>query len=340
MSGSLRVPFFASITAKRLISVAGILAVGIAASLTLFAIVRHWESARLREELTARGRERAELLATKVLRSTEVLYAIRSFFSASAGSSRPSREQFREFVASALDRQPELRALEWVPRVRDAERAEFEIAAQHDGVSNFQFTQQNEQNELSRAPQRPEYFPVFYVEPLGSNLRAAGYDLATSPHRLPALERARDTASLVSTPPVVLAQETGEDPFGILVVLPIYLGGATPPASLEDRRDRLTGYTLAVFRISDLVDQCLAPLAAAGVEVTLRDADCPKPVYARPADESQLPSFFAGPFHPSVSGVVETFPLQIAGRNWELRLNPTPAFAGSSYSWQSWSAAP
>ena len=304
-----------------------------AASFGIFAVVRGWEHAALREELRQRGLERVELLRTKVFRSSEVLYGIRSFF---AVHPNPTRAEFRAFVAPALERQLELRALEWVPRVTHAQRQEAETRGAQDGFRNFQFTQKDDANHLMRDADRPEYFPVLYVEPVVPNQRAAGYDLLSSPSRRPALEESRDNDALVATCPITLAQETDADQHGFLVFLPVY--AETPQATVESRRDHLAGFALAVFRFADLVDSALAPLAASGVDVVLKDEAWPDAVYSRTADSNRRPPFWLKPFHPPIRHLEEVFPLDIAGRRWLLALHPTQGFVLDHYSWQSWSS--
>ncbi len=279
------------------------------------------------------------MVKAKILRSAEVLFSLRSFFATRPASSPPSRSEFHAFVSAALDRQPEVLGLEWVPRVLHDDRDRLEKAARVEGFLNFQFTQKDEGNRLTRDSERAEYLPVYYLEPSDRNLRAAGYDMLSSESRRTAFERARDTGDLTATAPVLLAQEVGSSAAGFLVGLPIYMSGdAPPPTTIAGRREALEGFALAVFKVRDLVDPSLSLLAAAGVNVELRDVESGNSIYVLAADIRESPSSFAGPLHPPVGGIAETFPIDIAGRHWRLLLRTTPAFAATRYSWQSWSA--
>ena len=97
------------------------------------------------------------------------------------------------------------------------------------------------------AADRPEYFPVYYLEPLVGNEAALGFDLASSPTRLAALEKARDTGTVVASAKISLVQGGGARP-GVLIFAPIYRTG-TPTQSVENRRESLEGYALAVLDI-------------------------------------------------------------------------------------------
>ena len=71
---------------------------------------------------------------------------------------------------------------------------------------------------------REEYFPVYYVEPYQGNEAALGFDLASNPVRLEALNKSRDSGQGVATARITLVQES-EDQFGFLVFRPIYRNG-------------------------------------------------------------------------------------------------------------------
>ena len=107
----------------------------------------------------------------------EVLHSVASFF-----ATRPqvSRDEFRRFVAPALARQPELGALGWTPRVTREKCAAFEAAARADGVNDFQFVERDSHGNISRAPDKDEYFPVYFIEPEAPNHRAEGFELESS----------------------------------------------------------------------------------------------------------------------------------------------------------------
>ncbi len=158
------------------------------------------------------------------------------------------------------------------PEHRSDLRADRENSAHRDGFGSFQITERLPQGQLARAGDREEYFPVFFVEPLKGNEKALGFDLASDPVRNEALKRAAATGSLVATSRVKLVQETG-DQYGFLVFRPVYRGGVQP-SSVQDRRARLMGFALAVFRVGDIVEKAGAIAnAASGLHVAIFDLD-------------------------------------------------------------------
>ena len=86
---------------------------------------RH-ESAVISAHLAVNSQMWAASLERELELSFEVLRATRAFGEATASL---ERDDFRRFVAPGLERHPEIRALEWVPRVPAGERESVEDAA-------------------------------------------------------------------------------------------------------------------------------------------------------------------------------------------------------------------
>ena len=317
--------------AYRQASVVAILLLGVVASLGVFWTMRVREREAKHEELRLRAVERAELLRSKVARAATVLHGMRGFFGQEI---LPSREAFRRYVREQLAVQPEMQALEWIPRVTHGERAAFESRAQMEGYRNFQFTEHDATGQLTRDRVRDEYYPVYYVEPLEGNSAALGFNLASSEARRLALDLAREHDRLTATPPLRLAQET-ENQYGMLVMLPVRSEAGLDAA---DQRSALIGYALAVFRSGDLIKSTLASLHEHGFDASVRDVASGTELYAASASQENLPPRWLRPLYPLVTGLAETISIDVAGRRWDVEIKATPAFAAGELAWRSWSA--
>jgi PAS domain S-box-containing protein len=143
--------------------------------------------------------------------------------------------------------------------------------------------------------------------------------------------RSAATGNLIATGRVRLVQETA-DQYGFLVFRPVYRGGVLP-SSGEERRERLMGFALAVFRVGDIVEKAGDALhRQSGLHVAIFDADAKRgerllyPKGARMEDVGDLPHGFRA---------VREVP--VAGRRWVIAVYPDPQ-AFHAVHWSSWAA--
>ena len=238
-----------------------VVCVGCAISVGAYLLATELEERDHQDRFAQASESVFDQIENRIDRTISVLRFIAGFY---AGSREVERDEFRVFVA-ALGELQAVQALEWIPRVPDAQRAVFEAAARADGFAGFAFTERRWQGNMVKAERRAEYFPVFFVEPHVGNEAAFGFDLGSSPARLMALNQARDSGEMVATSRITLVQETG-DQFGFLVFIPIYLNGA-PTGSVAERRENFTGLGLGVFRIGDLADAAAAKFSNSPIPV-------------------------------------------------------------------------
>jgi signal transduction histidine kinase/CheY-like chemotaxis protein len=289
-------------------------------ALVLFFTLRSWERRTAQATVQSAAAQRIELLHETLSNSFEALHALGSFIRTEPA---PDRLQFRRFVEPILARRPELHALSWTPRVTAGERAAFESRARAEGLTQFHFTEvDSTSGRIIPAREKDVYYPVYYIEPAALNATAFGYDLN---QRIATLNQARDLGTAVSTPSTQLVQEPDNLP-GFIVYLPLYTDGPAP-ASMEERRTRLTGFVAAVFRVSKLVDPALAHLP--GLHVTLMDATSATAIAYDPPRAGRSPD--ADRLLPV------TLSLPYAGREWRVTFTPTTAFEPGLRHSQSWS---
>jgi PAS domain S-box-containing protein len=310
-----------------------VLFTGIVLSVALFCLVRDREQSLVRKEFEQQGSNYAVALQREVDRNLEVVESIAGLYAASV---EVERHEFREFVKEALSRHEEIQALEWVPRVNDTQRVSYEEAARRDGLPDFQFTEQNNQRRMVRAGQRPDYFPVYYIEPFLGNEAALGFDLASDPTRREALEKARDTGQAIATAPVTLPQER-EGQLSVLILRPVYRNGV-PHQTPEERHENLEGYVLGAFRVGELVTASLQGLGVEGIGFYLYDelapagqrlitSHTPGTDSILPGNEDQLENW---------NGLYSRAEVQVPGRQWSLLLFPTAEFFTAHRTWQAW----
>lgn len=100
-----------------------------------------------------------------------------------------------------------------------------------------------------------DYWPITYIEPEQINFKAVGLDMAHENNRFTAAKKARDNATPQITEPIVLVQDAKKTP-GFLFFVPFYTH-ATPPATLELRREHFEGIVYAPFIMANLMSGTL-----------------------------------------------------------------------------------
>jgi len=318
---------------RRYRHVALIICVALVLTVIFFYVVRRQEQDRTQSEFERQANAYVAAIQKGIERNLEVLESIGGLFAASAVV---ERQDFRAFVNGPLSRHQEIQALSWNQRVRDSDRASYEAAIQNGGFPSFQITERKDQGQMQRAERRAEYISVTYIEPLKGNEAAVGFDVASNPTRLKALERSRETGEMVATARITLVQET-EEQFGVLILKPVYKSG-TPHETVEHRRQNLTGFAVGVFRIGDMVEVSLKDLPKGSVNIQLYDetsAAGERFLYLHresaegdsPTDEEHMEAR---------NGIYTRAALDIPGRQWTLLISPTSEFLASHDTWKAW----
>lgn len=194
------------------------------------------------------------------------LEALRSMAILFEGDTDPNFAQFGLRAKKILSRHPDIQALEWIPRVIHSKRATYESRLQQE-FPEFEIMEQNKKGGMVSAREKPEYFPVYYVEPLIDNAEAFGFDLGSDSTRLKALQMSRDNNTPQITASITLVQEH-ESQKGFLAFLPIYTGN---PSTLAKRRDGLKGFVLGVYRVGDVFTDSVLSDEPLGIEIKLVD---------------------------------------------------------------------
>ncbi|AXQ31154.1 hypothetical protein D0B54_21835 [Solimonas sp. K1W22B-7] len=248
--------------------------------------------------------------------------AIRGFY---AASSAVDAREFHLFVEKLLLTQPGLQALEFLPRVTQAERAGFEQAMRAAGDPDFAIREAGPDGHLRVAAAREHYYPIVFIEPPGAVRGVAGFDLASEALRNDTLQRAVKSGRSAVSAQLRLIHPI--DAQGLLVMTPLFRGTMDYP-SAEAREQNLVGVALAVFRIDAMVQAAIGNLDATGIRFRLLDQG------AAPADKLL---FDSGP-PPGGGGIAMSHAdtLEVGGRHWRLVFDLPAAYLVEHRSWQTW----
>lgn len=274
-----------------------------------------------RDNADARFRELAEQRLVAVRGSlalvVDITNVVASHF-AVLPPSAVSANGFRALVSSALGRHSYIQAFSWNPVLAPGELAEFEQRMVASGLSGFRVTRRTAEGQSEPVTGSEWHVPILFIEPRRGNESAIGFDLASNPTRLRALDAARETGRASATGRIRLVQDRG-DQFGILIVSAAKKSGAADPPSATD----LIGYVSGVIRVSDLIEADFEGGAVwGGGRVQLHVFD----ISAPPEEQRLYPALGGQSLDQLLRGLYAAQEFDMAGRKWRLVAVPGPAF--------------
>lgn len=323
------------LSGKNYIPIMLVVCAGLILSLFGFIGTRALEYHEIKTLFNYAAEERSVAIEKAVNDRMLLLETIRSFYDA---SNFVSREEFSIFIRPFLGQVKGIQALEWVPRVLETERAKYEEDARKEGMQDFKITEKTDQGHMAPVKRRGEYFPVYFVEPYQGNEAAVGFDLASNPKRLAALNKARDTGRNIATERIMLVQEKRER-YGFLIFLPVFKKGM-PVNTIEEHRKNLAGFVLGVFRVGDVVEAALTSLQPKYIDIYLYDKEAAKDnsflYYHRSRSRKNVSKPDEENKDNYIKGLKYTKTIEVGGRQWEIRCVAPPGFVATKRTWHPW----
>ncbi len=312
--------------------VAVIACLGVLFSLAIFGLLRSWEHKDAEKAFRLAAEERANAVKGAFDTEMAMLELVRSSLSSDG---RIERQEFNDTLVPFMARANSIAAVEWIPRVPDSKRAEYEAAAQRDGIKGFQFTELGKDGQLVAAPRRDEYYPIYYVGPQAGNRKAFGYDVASEETRREALEKTRDLGKTVASGRISFLQDekSTDGNSGFLVCMPVY-EKHKPLKTVEDRSKYHIGFIMGVFRPDQMLESALSRLQPEGIDIGLYDASDPKSLqfHASRSREGEGKVAASQRFL-SPTGEYYEARLNVVGHPWTIICKPSPAFQQAHTTW-------
>ena len=236
-----------------------------------------------------------------------------------------SRLAFQRYVNSLnlSTRFPGVQAVEFIRRVKLAEKADYESIVRDDrsitrsGFPDF---------SIKPAGLRAEYHVVHYVEPTAGNEDAFGLDIRSRPAALVASERARDVGEPIVTGRYRLMQEK-QNKLGLVVYLPIY-ETYRQNRTMAQRRAELAGFVNLVFRVDDLFVQLIDQDLKDNANFFVFDVGASDATPLEPTTENLLYTGGEAGTYPasanSSDGISHT--IVVAGRHWLFKFSGLSAY--------------
>ncbi|MBF0162012.1 MAG: response regulator [Magnetococcales bacterium] len=240
---------------------------GLLLTCALFYQARDHVDARIRDTFLEHSEKRRRAIEQGIQERLDSLQDLRSLYLASKSV---EWDEFHTFTQQAFVKIPTHMKLAWVPWITGEQRQTFEESTHESrvAVAGFEITEYTDAGTLQTAPRRKAHFPIQYMEPPTPLL---GFDLASHPLFLDALERARDSGQAAASAVFDQQGAFGKDK-GLLLVLPIYHNGL-PAETQKERRQHLHGFYVVFCSIADLIDHSIKNLQAAGIDFLLQEKD-------------------------------------------------------------------
>jgi PAS domain S-box-containing protein len=318
-----------------------VLIIGLIFSFAFFSELLDHNRNKQEESFREAAHERLAAVEKRISSELTVLRSIVGFYQ---GSNYVDPKEFRSFVDTVLTGGKSFQALEWIPRIAANERIAYVQKARKNGFDNYFIKEKNPDGKMIPAKLRNEYFPVYYVEPYEGNEGALGFDLASSPTRLKALEQARDTGSMIASSRINLVQMKDNNA-GVLVFAPIY-GKNKPHETLAQRRQNLTGFALGVIRVSGLisglysVEKSTNIRQPAGIDLYVYEEDMEMGQRSLYTHSSRTRSGSAPEltFEQARQGTIVEQPFEVGSRIWTVIAKPVNSAFSANIPIQSWFA--
>jgi CHASE1-domain containing sensor protein len=320
---------------KRYLPVLLAIGIGLSFSLAAFFTIRLWESRNIEKTFQMDAEERAYTVKNTFETEVAMIDIIRS---ALYEDGKVERNEFENATAPFLARTHSIRSVEWIPRVPNAKRREFEAAARRDGFPGYQITELDRLGCIVPASERNDYYPIFYTGPHETNPVVWGFDINSEPIRREAVQQARDTGKIIASGRITFVENTIDND-GFLAILPVYERDR-PLITVEQRREAFAGMMLGIFKPGDMLDAALAKVPPSGIDVyvydpTNRNRRVPFRFHAsRARREPWSSKEFDSLTDPNRLHCTVRF--DVAGHPWTVACVATPDFVAMQKTWSPW----
>jgi len=271
-----------------------------------FVTASKWERKESLTEFDGMASQLSEQLRVRLESQEAVLAQISALFTYQ--QSDISQADFRSFVKVTLDKYPMIYAIEWVPKIRQAERASF-VARMQAESPGFDIREPGPAEQWLTAKIRPYYFPLTYIEPTTAQTqRVVGFDLAALDNRKMTILQAFKQNTAVVTAPIQLYLYSGHET-GLLLMYPVH-------------GYRYDGVVQTVLVNKDFFGALFARTASL-LNVQLVEMESQALVYAAVTDAK--------------SDVVFSRDFKFGTKHYRLNISPSHRYYAQHRGWQSWS---
>jgi len=175
----------------------------------------------LQREFIAEIEKRYNVFSDSMQAKLDIARSLQAFFYA---NDSVSRSEFRIYAQLILSTHTEVQALNWLPRVTDKQRSEFEAAIYAEGIEQFQIVDVLPDKQLEVAKKQEVYYPIKYSETIYNNKIEILLNSASAQRSAKAIKQTHKKSDFSISLPLNLIQET-EQQKGVLIFFPVFKQG-------------------------------------------------------------------------------------------------------------------
>ena len=305
--------------------------IGVGLSFLLFLSTQYWERERLKNKFTNTTISYDLVIKDALDELKHEIETIKYFYESSSKVTLNEFTSFTNHIAS----NPAIQAVEWIPQVAYADKAQHEKEIRKQGFKNYSIKEMSPNGKLINVSKRQFYYPVTFINPIQNNKQAHGFDLGSNPARLNALKTTRNTGQVISSEPVSLIQTKDKKRQAVLLFAPFY-GTDNNPLSLNRRQKEIKSFLIAVFYIDVVIESALKNIKSQGLNISLSDVTSSsekKYLHHHVSRSINHENNLIFRILNTQTNLEYISTINFSGRKWEIHYSPVEHFYHTNSSW-------
>lgn len=207
-----------------------------------------------------------QLLEKEFSQSMDVLYSLESFY---ASSVQVNRKEFRLFASNYMKKSSGIKALGWLPRIKEEEKIGFEQKISDElKINNFKINELNQNQDFKAVSLKPEYYPFEFYEPFLGNGKWLGYDVSSRSEYAENLNQARDLGAPIAS--LTAKSQSSLSEQRLIVFVPIYFNNL-PYETIYQRRQNIHGFIIGEYNLSEIIKTVTEKVESAKINLGVYD---------------------------------------------------------------------
>ncbi|OGV48599.1 MAG: hypothetical protein A2017_21045 [Lentisphaerae bacterium GWF2_44_16] len=198
------------------------------------------------------------------------------------GAGNANSSEFSAFVRPFMVEATSVKAFGWVPKIKSAERKEYENKVRKDASPNFSIKSLSADGTLGISSEKHVYYPLYHVEPEKENAGIHGLDLATVPELRRAMAKARDSGRETFAEREAFEDAGGAKQKQFFFFSPVYVNSSIP-LNIEERRRLFKGFVVAIYGknvfLEDIIEMSMPSKLSVRIESISADGKSNGVVY-------------------------------------------------------------